>query len=181
MEYHIVKKGESLWQIAQAHKVSLQALMDANPQLEDPNTVTAGAKIFLPEAEEWKIPEPPATDAGEPQERKRPSAERPTVDGEQEDIEDDTLCKKLAALPRPLIYVVKKGDTLYKISNCFDISLKELLRVNSQIKNPDLISPGDKIFIPRSKNIYDPNRPMPPRPRPQNNTCPYCGRPMPHK
>ncbi len=176
MDYHIVKKGESLWQIAQAHQISLQALMDANPQLEDPNAVTAGEKIFLPEENEWKIPEPPSSDAEKTQERKRP-----VVDGEQENIEDDALCKKLAALPRPLIYVVKKGDTLYKISNCFDIGLKELLRVNSQIKNPDLISPGDKIFIPRSKNIYDMNQLPPSRPRPQNNICPYCGRPLPRK
>jgi hypothetical protein len=29
--------------------------------------------------------------------------------------------------------------------------MKELLQVNPQIKNPDMIYPGDKIFVPRSR------------------------------
>ena len=173
MNYHIVQKGESLWQIAKMHNISLQALIDANPQLEDPNAVGIGTKIFIPSCDEdWKIPEPPSNDNN-----------NEVIEGDEEDIENVELCKKLAALPRPLIYVVKKGDTLYKISKCFDIGLKELLQVNSQIKNPDLISPGDKIFIPRSKNIYSMNNMNNPAQPDMNlngmNTCPYCGRPMP--
>jgi morphogenetic protein associated with SpoVID len=172
MNYHIVKKGESLWQIAKMHNISLQVLMDANPQITDPNSVTIGEKIFIPD-DDWKIPEPPQQEDTE------------IIEGEKENIDDEELCKKLAALPRPLIYVVKKGDTLYKISKCFEIGLKELLQVNSQIKNPDLISPGDKIFIPRSKNIYSINGITPPESdlfnKPAKNTCPYCGQPMPKK
>ncbi|MGI5825743.1 MAG: LysM peptidoglycan-binding domain-containing protein [Bacillota bacterium] len=173
MNYHIVQKGESLWQIAKMHNISLQVLMDANPQLSDPNAVTVGEKIFIPENDEWKIPEPPLHNNTQ------------VVDGNNEDIENEELCKKLAALPRPLIYVVKKGDSLYKISKCFDIGLKELLQVNCQIRNPDLISPGDKIFIPRSKNIYFMNN-MTPVHNPDvdfssDDICPYCGRPMHRK
>ena len=172
MNYHIVQKGESLWQIAKMHNISLQALIDANPQIDDPNEVTVGTKIFIPQCDDvWKIPEPPVNDRDN------------VVDGSKDDIENAELCKKLAALPRPLIYVVKKGDTLYQISKCFEIGLKELLQVNSQIKNPDLINPGDKIFIPRSKNIYNmtnPNRPpQPGMGLPNGGICPYCGRPMP--
>ena len=46
------------------------------------------------------------------------------------------------------VYTVKPGDTLSAISVRFGISLKELIAANPQIKNPDLIYPGNKINIP---------------------------------
>lgn len=178
MNYHTVKKGESLWQIANMHNISLQALIDANPQIEDPNEITVGTKILIPDCDDWTIPEPPQNRPERPERPQPPTDGNQVVDGDENDIENEELCRRLAALPRPLIYVVKKGDTLYKISKCFDIGLKELLQVNRHIKNPDMIAPGNKIFIPRSKNIY----PMPPhhhhRPNHRPDICPYCGRPM---
>ena len=191
MKYHTVKKGESLWQIANMHNISLQALIDANPQIEDPNEITVGMKILIPECDDWTIPEPPQnqpdntpnqpSQPSQPSQPNRPGNGDQVVDGENNDIENEELCRRLAALPRPLIYVVKQGDTLYKISKCFDIGLRELLQVNRHIKNPDMIAAGDKIFIPRSKSVY----PMPPhhhhrpnRPNSRPDICPYCGRPM---
>ena len=188
MNYHIVQKGESLWQIAKMHNISLQALIDANPQLENPNAVGVGTKIFVPScSEDWKIPEPPTNNSNNNKNENSNGDKENNKNNESvvddKDIENADLCKKLAALPRPLIYVVKKGDTLYKISKCFEIGLKELMQVNSQIKNPDLVSPGDKIFIPRSKNICGidsiNNHPHSNINLNGMNTCPYCGRPMP--
>lgn len=181
MNYHTVKKGESLWQIANMHNISLQALIDANPQIEDPNEITVGSKILIPENDDWTIPEPPQNRPDNPSNPTPPANEGDQIgegegEGGENNIENEELCRRLAALPRPLIYVVKKGDTLYKISKCFDIGLKELLQVNRHVKNPDMIAPGDKIFIPRSKSIY----PMPPHHHRPNrpNICPYCGRPL---
>ncbi|MBQ3180686.1 MAG: LysM peptidoglycan-binding domain-containing protein, partial [Firmicutes bacterium] len=48
--------------------------------------------------------------------------------------------------------VVKKNDNIYQLAKCFDISMKELLQVNPHIQNPDMIYPGDKIFIPRQRS-----------------------------
>lgn len=50
--------------------------------------------------------------------------------------------------PEPTIYKVKKGDTLTKIAKAHKVTLKKLIAANPQIKNPDLIHPGDKITIP---------------------------------
>ena len=47
-----------------------------------------------------------------------------------------------------LIYKVKAGDTLGKIANANNITLKRLLEFNPQITNPDLIHVGDLIKIP---------------------------------
>lgn len=50
--------------------------------------------------------------------------------------------------PEPKTYKVKKGDTLSKIAKAHKITLKKLIAANPQIKNPDLIHPGDIITIP---------------------------------
>lgn len=47
-----------------------------------------------------------------------------------------------------LIYKVKAGDTLNKIATAYNTTLKAILSVNPQIKNPDLIHVGDLIKIP---------------------------------
>lgn len=44
-------------------------------------------------------------------------------------------------------YFAKSGDTLGSIAKKYGLSLKELLRLNPQIKNPDLIHVGDKIAV----------------------------------
>lgn len=45
-------------------------------------------------------------------------------------------------------YTVVKGDSLWKIAKKYQVGLSEIISANSQIKNPDLIYPGDKINIP---------------------------------
>ena len=50
--------------------------------------------------------------------------------------------------PTPTIYVVKKGDTMSKIANRFDLTIEQLLAANAAIKNPNKISIGDEITIP---------------------------------
>jgi len=43
---------------------------------------------------------------------------------------------------------VKKGDTLWAIAKRYGVSLQELTAANPQIKNPNLIYPGDGVKIP---------------------------------
>ena len=44
-------------------------------------------------------------------------------------------------------YLVKPGDTLYGIANKYNMSLKELISKNAQIRNPSKIKVGEKIII----------------------------------
>ena len=46
------------------------------------------------------------------------------------------------------IHTVKKGDTLWKISNSYEVGLSEIKSANTQIKNYDLIYPGDLVNVP---------------------------------
>jgi 2',3'-cyclic-nucleotide 2'-phosphodiesterase/3'-nucleotidase len=45
-------------------------------------------------------------------------------------------------------YTVKSGDTLSKIAKKFDIKISELLKENKDIKNPNFINVGKKLYIP---------------------------------
>lgn len=46
------------------------------------------------------------------------------------------------------IYVVQKGDSLYKIAKEHHVALEDLIKLNPHIANPDAILPGMKIKIP---------------------------------
>lgn len=45
-------------------------------------------------------------------------------------------------------YTVKKGDTLWGIAKRCGVSLTALIAANPQIKNPNLIYPGNRVRIP---------------------------------
>lgn len=45
-------------------------------------------------------------------------------------------------------YTVKRGDNLNKISKMYGVPLSKVIKANPQIKNPNLIYPGDQVTIP---------------------------------
>lgn len=68
---------------------------------------------------------------------------------------DGTLREiKTAAVPQnqgksgAATYTVKKGDTLWGISRKYGVTLQSLIAANPQIKNPNLIYPGNRVVIP---------------------------------
>ena len=47
----------------------------------------------------------------------------------------------------PRIYIVRSGDSVWKIANMFGVSMEAIIAANN-LKNPDLIYPGQKLIIP---------------------------------
>jgi len=47
-----------------------------------------------------------------------------------------------------IIYIVKKGDTLWEIAKRFRSTVKDIVRING-IENPNRINIGDKLYIPK--------------------------------
>ncbi|MDD4315613.1 MAG: SafA/ExsA family spore coat assembly protein [Clostridia bacterium] len=53
-------------------------------------------------------------------------------------------------------YIVQRGDSLWKIAVKYETGLSEIIKANPQIKNPAMIYPGQKIYIPETaplKNV----------------------------
>ena len=48
---YVVKKGDTLYQIAKDNGVTLKALMDANPEVTDPKKLRVGQKLNIPPSE----------------------------------------------------------------------------------------------------------------------------------
>ena len=46
---HTVKRGETLSKIAKDHKLSLNDLIKANPQIKDPNLIVVGQQLNIPQ------------------------------------------------------------------------------------------------------------------------------------
>lgn len=47
----------------------------------------------------------------------------------------------------PITYVVKKGDSIYKIAKKFGVTMQAIILGNN-LRNPDLIYPGQVLYIP---------------------------------
>jgi morphogenetic protein associated with SpoVID len=52
VKLHVVKEGDTLWGIAQKYGVSLDELIKANPQIQNPDMIHPGMKIKIPSAAE---------------------------------------------------------------------------------------------------------------------------------
>ncbi len=52
-------------------------------------------------------------------------------------------------------HTVVKGDTMWKIAVKYQVGLSEIKSVNTHIKNPDLIYPGDVLNIPAKDSQAD--------------------------
>jgi len=55
VKLHVVKEGETLWGIAQKHGVSLDELIKANPQIQNPDVIHPGMKVKIPASAEPKF------------------------------------------------------------------------------------------------------------------------------
>ena len=125
MTRHTVVKGDSLWKIAQAHKISLDALLAANPQISDPNYILPGSIINVPEM--WcvnNVPQP------------------------QDDYSAFPQCQENGS--RPCIYQAEAGETLEIIANKFMIPLSQLIYFNLRYGKKEPLAAGSRVVIPDS-------------------------------
>ena len=50
--------------------------------------------------------------------------------------------------PEPVIYTVKSGDSLFKISQEFKISVDAILGANPEVTDPSKLTIGQQLIIP---------------------------------
>ncbi|WP_052675735.1 LysM peptidoglycan-binding domain-containing protein [Paenibacillus sp. IHBB 10380] len=132
MKIHMVKKGETLYELSKKYGVSLEELIEANPQLSNPNELSVGDKVKIP-SQATPVPAP------------------------------EQIIHK---------HAVKQGDSLWKLSKAWGISLKEMIDANPQLKNPNALLLGEIVNIPKSGMTEQPqnNNQMPDKTIPGSKT-----------
>src|SRR5579883_1305608 len=130
-----VKKGDNLTKIAKKEGVQLGPLIQANPQIKDPNLIYPNQII--------NVPVLPGSDKAK-EHKASPEKEGPK---EREKHQRGTKSPGAKAPPEN-VYIVHTGDNLTRIARHHHVTLKSLIAANPQIKNPNLIHPGDRIVIP---------------------------------
>ncbi len=141
-EIYYVKKGDNLYQIAKAHGLSLQELLDLNGFADSSVAIFPGTAIRVKKA---------APDDGSPALSQAPAidSEIPSLSAASEP--DSVLIEK--------VYVVQAKDTLYKIAREYGVSVEELKRINSLSSND--IRVGQRIYLsgsPRPASESTPSR-----------------------
>jgi uncharacterized YkwD family protein/spore coat assembly protein SafA len=58
------------------------------------------------------------------------------------------ICIPSISLAQTTTYTVKPGDSLWKIAVRYQVGLSEIISANPQFKNPAMIYPGEKVYIP---------------------------------
>lgn len=56
-----------------------------------------------------------------------------------------------AQTPETDVYIVQPGDSLWKISRRYNVTLAEIIEANPQFPNPALIYPGDRVRVPMAR------------------------------
>lgn len=153
--YYIVKSGDTLWSIAKKYGISLEELKKENNLTS--NTLSIGQYLKIPAAnvitEEveyyivksgdtlWSIAK--NNDLTVDELKKLNNLTTNTLSIGQK------LILKKEQTPTEEIYIVKKGDTLYKIATSHNITVDELKAKNNLTSNT--LSIGQQLIIPNVK------------------------------
>ncbi|PZN12531.1 MAG: peptidoglycan-binding protein LysM [Bacillota bacterium] len=158
---YTVQPGDTMFLIAQRFGVSLQALINANPQIPNPNLIFPGQVICVPTG----VGAPaPTCQVGflytvQPGDTMFLIAQRfgvnlnsliafnPQVPNPSLIFPGQVLCVPTGC-PNGQPYTVQPGDTMFLIAQRFGISLQALINANPQVANPNLIFPGQQLCIP---------------------------------
>ena len=157
--YHTVAVGESLWQIAQQHRVGLQELKSANA-FSPETSISVGQVLKVPATEtalnELAQTEPvkiASTEVGA-----IPNVVQPHSAAEVADVSIETAPREAAEVTSPVVtayaptpatssYRVQSGDTLRSIASSLGTTPEAIVRANSLI-NPDVIFVGSTLVVP---------------------------------
>lgn len=163
---YTVQSGDTMFAIAGKYNISLQTLIEANPQISDPDLIYPGERLCIPITG-------PATTCPEGRTYQVVSGDTMYGIARRFGLNLDDLVRvnpqiadparitpgQLICIPEEpvgscqggTLYTVQAGDTMFDIAHSNNISLAALIAANPQITNPDRIFPGQVICIPSSQ------------------------------
>ncbi len=136
---HIVRAGETLRSIGQLYRVSVDDLVARN-QLLNANAIYVGQQLVIGPGEVVDA----AANAPQPRYVETPPVESsPTTVA----VAAAPAAADAAAAPAPVLHVVQRGETLFRIAQSYGLTVSDLVQANS-IADPMLIYVGQQLVIP---------------------------------
>ncbi len=129
---HIVKKGETLWSIAQECNLSLELIISTN-NLTNSELISIGQQIEIPSIKDSKDTTPETN-----------IITQPVIDKKNDNVNNNI---SLPENTEPIVYTVKAGDNLWNISQKYGVSVAVITDINN-LRDKDLLSLGQKLEIP---------------------------------
>ncbi len=134
-KYHKIKKGETLSSIAKKYGLSIAELKQKN-KIKD-SKITPGKKLKIKDSETVLLVQ----------------AIQPLTENniESDDQPNDSLITKQEIPQNQLSHIVKKGETLFSISNLYHLSVDQLKNFNRKLSS-GFIHIGQKLKIISAEN-----------------------------
>lgn len=133
--FHTILQGETLYGLSQKYKVSVKAILDANPGLNEKN-FRYGQVVNIPKADGSSTPTPVATD--QPQQTAVQPQQPSGIQGPVQ-----SRCKEM--------HKVARKETVFSIARMYGITEQELLDANPEIKDAKKLKKGKLLCIPYPK------------------------------
>lgn len=126
---HIVKKGETLWSIAQKYNLSVDLILATN-NIANSELISIGREMKIPS-------------------HKNTVTETNIVNQVVVDKKNNNINNNInqPENTEPIVYTVEAGDNLWNISRKYGVSVEVIISVNN-LKEKDLLSLGQKLEIP---------------------------------
>lgn len=165
---HIVMKGQTMWEIANLYGISLDDLLKANPDIQNPDRIHPGQMVKIPSCKKKPCPreEDESLDLRSGIDYVVQRGDTLSAIAAMYNVSVDSIVAANPEITDPdriyagqvlripvghtkyVTYVVKQGDSLYKIARMYGVSLNNIIAANPQIENVDLIFPGQVIRVP---------------------------------
>ena len=133
--FHTILQGETLYGLSQKYKVSVKAILDANPGLNE-NNFRYGQVVNIPKADGSSTSTPVATD--QPQQTAVQPQQPSGIQGPVQ-----SRCKEM--------HKVARKETVFSIARMYGITEQELLDANPEIKDAKKLKKGKLLCIPYPK------------------------------
>jgi len=130
-KHHKVKKGDTLWAISRNYRIPISKIKAFN-QFRRKNLLRIGQKIMLPVPNEWKS-------------NQTEKATIPNLKKAKETLD------KIPGVT--YVHEVEKGDTLWKIAQRFNVSIRSIKTWNRGSLTNRILQIGTKLFIKMPVNI----------------------------
>lgn len=157
---YTMQSGDTLWRIAQKYGVAAEALMEANPQIQNIDRIAPGQTVKVPLAA--AATNAVGVNSGALYFVKQGDtvfniSQRYAINPETLMLVNPQIAEANRLRPGMQLYLpgfhyVRSGETLYFIASLYHVDFETLIGVNPQINDTDEIESGDKIAIPRQEN-----------------------------